>query len=210
MIIDIKGLNKAEVLAALYNLSGTRSVLAVHIPPMSVEQAQAILDEGDTYFDYLKAKVMKVELGGDTLDTRLYDRDNWDGAGKEALQHLLKPQIIMLVTVAEIIAFVKGRNVPLGTEVELMLSDKVLDIAQASGNTGKAVFAQLTNDPILAGVSSSTGDEVVATDNYYFLRIFKAKGPRVKVNVPNAVDVMAFYVVDFNTLRLHDQSNNLI
>jgi hypothetical protein len=123
---------------------------------------------------------------------------------------LLKSQITTLVTVAEIIAFVKERNVPLGTEVELMLSDKVFDIAQEADSVNKGVFAQLTNDPSLAGISSSTGGKVVATDNYYFLRILKANAPRVKANVPTAVDVMAFYVVDFNTLRLYDQSNNLI
>jgi hypothetical protein len=41
-------------------------------------------------FDYLKGRVMKVNLTNDTLYTRLYDRDNGPGAARIALAPLLE------------------------------------------------------------------------------------------------------------------------
>lgn len=37
------------------------------------------------YFDYLQGRVMKVDLAGDELDPRLYDRDNGEGAARRAI-----------------------------------------------------------------------------------------------------------------------------
>lgn len=77
--IDIKGLDKALVLATLYN--GARPQGAGFFKydptPMTVEEAAAILKESEYKdFDYLKGRVMKIDLSGDELDPRLYDRDN--------------------------------------------------------------------------------------------------------------------------------------
>ncbi|GAG30986.1 unnamed protein product, partial [marine sediment metagenome] len=47
--------------------------------------AQEILDQGHTYFDYLKGRVMKINLSSDELRTALYDRDNGEGAAAQAL-----------------------------------------------------------------------------------------------------------------------------
>lgn len=55
---------------------------------MSVEQAQAILDGGQTYFDYLEGRVMKVDLSGDSFETYLYDRDNGEGAAFTVIRAL--------------------------------------------------------------------------------------------------------------------------
>lgn len=86
-MIDLKGKNKAEVLAKLYNASHPQGLGFLHADPanMTVEEAQKILDSGQTYFDYLKGRVMKVDLSGDELDPRLYDRDNGNGAAEAAL-----------------------------------------------------------------------------------------------------------------------------
>jgi hypothetical protein len=50
---------------------------------MSTAEAQTILDsrKGNLYFDYLNGRMIKVNLGQDNLDLRLYDRDNGPGAG---------------------------------------------------------------------------------------------------------------------------------
>jgi hypothetical protein len=77
--IDISGLSKAQVLAALYNASspGGMGFLPAAMTPgdMTVEQAQEILQR-QTDFDYVNGRSFKVDLTGDILDPWLYDRDN--------------------------------------------------------------------------------------------------------------------------------------
>jgi hypothetical protein len=92
MKIDISKLDKADVLAALYNRAMPQGMGMLHFDPapMTREQAQALLDtRGTRYFDYLQGRVMKVSLEGDELDARLYDRDNGEGAAAEAISALL-------------------------------------------------------------------------------------------------------------------------
>lgn len=90
MSIDIKSVSKAKVLAALYNASRPQGMGFVHYGPgdMTEEQAAELLSK-NTYFDYLQGRVMKVDLSGDTLETRLYDRDNGPGAAERAIKHLI-------------------------------------------------------------------------------------------------------------------------
>ncbi len=95
--VDISGLSKASVLAALYNRAQPQGLGLLHYDPapMSVEEAEAELVEAeeraptlDPYFDYLHGRVMKVRLAGDSLDPRLYDRDNGEGAVAEVIKAL--------------------------------------------------------------------------------------------------------------------------
>ncbi len=88
-MISLEGLSKADVLAALYNASRPQGMGFLHYDPapMTGEQAAVLLKE-DTYFDYLKGRVMKVNLGNENLDARLYDRDNGDGAAERAIAAL--------------------------------------------------------------------------------------------------------------------------
>ena len=91
---NISKLNKAEVLAALYNNSVVQGMGIYQAKPgkMTTEEAQALLDSGQTYFDYLHGKVMKVDLSKDHLDARLYDRDNGNGSAYRALKPLLEKE----------------------------------------------------------------------------------------------------------------------
>lgn len=87
-MIDIKGMNKADVLAKLYNASHPLGlgILCASGKVMTTEEAQAILDSRQTtYFDYLMGRIMKVDLSGDELNPGLYDRDNGHGAAASAL-----------------------------------------------------------------------------------------------------------------------------
>jgi len=86
-MIDLKNMNKAEVLAKLYNASRVQGmgVLQASTAEMTAQEVQKLLDSGDGYFDYLKGRVMKIDLSGDELDPRLYDRDNGQGAAAAAL-----------------------------------------------------------------------------------------------------------------------------
>ena len=87
--IDISTIDKAELLAALFNNSKTQGLGVLHFDARSIskEQAEAWLEK-TTYFDYLEGRVMKVELGGDTLNPCLYDRDNGQGAAARAIESM--------------------------------------------------------------------------------------------------------------------------
>lgn len=98
--IDISQMDKAAVLAALYNRARPLGMGMLQFKPgdMSVEQARTIMTDGDssdypsanepqtTYFDYLHGRVMKINLAGDVLRTGCYDRDNGEGAAEQALR----------------------------------------------------------------------------------------------------------------------------
>ena len=91
-MIDIKGLNKAEVLAALYNNSKPLGLGFLHFDPkeMTVAEAEEIMKQ-TTDFDYLKGRVMKVDLtSDDSFEEWLYDRDNGNGAAQRAIDALRK------------------------------------------------------------------------------------------------------------------------
>lgn len=94
MTLDISKLNKAEVLAALYNASKQQGLGFMHSrgqTGMTTAEAQVELDRAGKdphFFDYLHGRVMKVDLKRDALDTWGYDRDNGEGAAARALQPL--------------------------------------------------------------------------------------------------------------------------
>lgn len=93
--MNIKGLNKAKILAALFNHSrpqgmGMFPALARGGHEMSEEEAQGFLDAGQTYFDYVHGRILKIDLEGDELSTRLYNRDLGDGAAEYALRDIVK------------------------------------------------------------------------------------------------------------------------
>lgn len=85
--ISLKGLNKGKVLAALYNASHPQGLGILHFDPdpMTLEQAEFLLKR-QTDFDYLKGRVLKVDLSGDEFDPWLYDRDNGEGAAAAAIE----------------------------------------------------------------------------------------------------------------------------
>ncbi len=87
--IDISTFDKADVLAALFNYSKTQGLGILHFDArnMSRETVAEYLKQ-QTYFDYLQGRIMKVDLGGNSFDPRLYDRDNGKGAALRALESL--------------------------------------------------------------------------------------------------------------------------
>ena len=88
-MIDISKLNKAQVLASLYNASYPQGMGLIHFDPAPMSEFEAAqLLEKQLYFDYLKGRVMKVDLSKNEFDPRLYDRDNGDGAALSAISGL--------------------------------------------------------------------------------------------------------------------------
>lgn len=84
--INIEGLEKAEVLAALYNRARPQGMgfLHYHPAPMDVHVAVELLENTER-FDYLYGRVMKVDLSSDVVYVVNYDRDNGQGAAAEAV-----------------------------------------------------------------------------------------------------------------------------
>lgn len=94
-MISIKGLDKAKVLAALYNNAKPQGMGFLHYTPkpMDEEEAQEVLNSGQTYFDYVLGRVMKVDLQSDEeFDPRLYNRDNGAGSAERAIATLRKEE----------------------------------------------------------------------------------------------------------------------
>jgi len=88
--INIEGIDKAKLLAALYNASHPQGMGFLHYDPepMGEDEAREIL-KTYTYFDYLKGRVLKVDLSSDVeLFADLYDRDNGPGAAEYVVEEL--------------------------------------------------------------------------------------------------------------------------
>lgn len=90
-MIDITGLDQADLLARMFNHSAPIGwgVFQAQFGPkeMTTEHAQKLLEEAreafraeNPYFDYVYGRPLKVRLGGDTVDPRLYDREHGQGA----------------------------------------------------------------------------------------------------------------------------------
>lgn len=92
MSISIKGIDKARLLAELYNNSGSLGNGWIHAKAgdMTIEQARDILaDMASPVFEYLNGRPLKVDLSGDWLETIYYDHWNKDpGAGERIVKGL--------------------------------------------------------------------------------------------------------------------------
>jgi hypothetical protein len=94
--IDISGLDKADVLAALHNGTKCLGMGVLHdIGTCSVEQARKDIKElkdggRELHFDYYHGRPLKVDISGDSFNPRCYDRDSpWgEGAAKAAIDGL--------------------------------------------------------------------------------------------------------------------------
>jgi hypothetical protein len=77
------------VLAALYNNSQPLGMGFLHYTPedMTVEEAAEIL-ECHLSFDYLKGRVMKINLYGTSFNSHLYNRDNGENAAENVILKL--------------------------------------------------------------------------------------------------------------------------
>jgi len=89
--ISLKGLDKAEVFAVLYNGARAQGLGFLQYSPkaMTAEDARQRFGCDFGYFDYVDGRVMKVNLSDDEFDPWLYDRDNGQGAAQKAINVLL-------------------------------------------------------------------------------------------------------------------------
>lgn len=96
-MVNIKGLDKAEVLLALWKGSHAQgmSFLGMVNGGLTIEKAQDMIrqmqvtDSGvQLYFDYVEGHVIKCDITGDEFDPRLYDRDCGEGRAAEVIEAL--------------------------------------------------------------------------------------------------------------------------
>ncbi len=97
--MNIAGLDKAEVLMVLFNRAKQQGMGFLDqsgAVDITVEEARAIIKEEQTperqgliYFDYLRGRVMKIDLSCDEVRTSLYNRDNGPDAAENAISVLI-------------------------------------------------------------------------------------------------------------------------
>lgn len=89
-MINIKGLDKAMVLKVLYDNSKPLGMGFLQYTPdnLLIAEARELLKE-TTYFDYLRGRVMKINLDSDVeFEEWLYDRDNGTGKAKRLIDSI--------------------------------------------------------------------------------------------------------------------------
>jgi hypothetical protein len=100
-MINIKGLDKAEVLYSLWHNSHAQGMSFLGLPKkeFTLERAQELIKEtgyvlegeyrpGCLYFDYVDGHVIKCDITNDEFDERLYDRDCGEGAAAKAIEYV--------------------------------------------------------------------------------------------------------------------------
>ena len=93
--VDITGLDKIQVLQALY-LAAKPQGMGIVVDLMSGssltltdKDIKGVIDNRYN-IDYLKGRVMKIDLSGNTVDTYLYNRDNGYNAAEKVIASLRK------------------------------------------------------------------------------------------------------------------------
>lgn len=109
--VNIQGLSKAAVLAALYNVARPQGLGLLHYTPEPMTEAEAtvIVTAAEAhprpyrplFFEYLNGRVLKIDLSGDELDPWLFDRDNGQGACADAIARLREQLQVMVLEEAQ-------------------------------------------------------------------------------------------------------------
>lgn len=89
--IDITGIDKAELLAALHNGTRALGMGVLHDIGRNMtkeEAAQFVGPDQPTRFDYFFGRPLKVDIGGDELYVGLYDRDAGEGRAAAIIKSL--------------------------------------------------------------------------------------------------------------------------
>lgn len=102
-MISIQGLNKAAVLAALYNAAQPQGMgfMQYQPDPINEQEAGQLLAQ-TTYFDYVQGRVMKVDLAKDEFNPTYYDRDNGQGTAERVINSLRATGNVNSPEIAEI------------------------------------------------------------------------------------------------------------
>ena len=92
-MVNIKGLNKAEVLLALWNRSHSQgmSFLGMDVAHPDIKTAEVWIEQNPLLdFDYVNGHIIKCNIKGDEFDPYLYDKDCGVGAAAAVIEKLRK------------------------------------------------------------------------------------------------------------------------
>ncbi len=89
-MVDITGLDKAEVLLALYENSDCIGMgILQAVENYTLEDARRDYEESrNKYFDYLHGRAVKVDLSRNSFDSFFYDRYFGEGAAQRIIDGL--------------------------------------------------------------------------------------------------------------------------
>lgn len=92
-MVNIKGLDKAAVLVALWNHSHAQGFSFFNERTLTLSEAEAMVNSNikkniALNFDYVNGRVIKCDITGDEFDPWLYDRDCGDGAAQRAIDSI--------------------------------------------------------------------------------------------------------------------------
>lgn len=88
--VNIEGLDKAKLLMALFNNSFQQGMGVMHkegAVPMNLEDAKNLVAK-NTYYDYLRGRIMKVDIKGPMMFTAAYNRDVGHGEAERIVAQL--------------------------------------------------------------------------------------------------------------------------
>lgn len=87
--MNIKGLDKAELLRRLYNAAEPMGMgfLQARRGDLSKVEAEELLKKC-TYFDYLYGRPLKIDLSGVEVNTFLYNRDQGTGKAERIINQM--------------------------------------------------------------------------------------------------------------------------
>ena len=88
--MDIRGLDKAEILMTLCNGAQERSIgeAITSGEHLSFSEAQGLIDKGEVYFERLNNKLLRIDISGDTMSTSLYNDTNGEYLAEQLLSVL--------------------------------------------------------------------------------------------------------------------------
>ena len=90
--IDVSDISPGVLLQCLYCRARVQGLGILHSTsgPLTADEIEEYLADMPQYFDYLKGRVMKVEINGKELSPMLYDRDNGPGEAARAVEDARK------------------------------------------------------------------------------------------------------------------------
>ena len=90
--VDITGIDKPELLVALYHGTHPVGMGFIHNnPEFGLDDAEAaITAESSGRLDYVSGRPIKANISGDSFDPSLYDREAGEGAAQRVVDSLRK------------------------------------------------------------------------------------------------------------------------